>query len=72
MTKNVPTDEEVGTNVKRDFIQLNGPSFGYKGIKKFLKAALVSIYDSADPSQFWISYKKWDETICITKSYKQN
>ncbi len=33
--------EEVGTNDKRVFIQLNGPPSGYKGTLRFLKAALT-------------------------------
>lgn len=46
------TDEEVGTNDKRVFIQLNGPPSGYKGTRRFLKAALLSMYGSAYPSHF--------------------
>ena len=36
--KRVRTDENVGANDKKGFIQLNGLSSGYKGIRKFLKA----------------------------------
>ena len=50
--RNVQSDEEVGTNDKRCFIQLNGPSSGYKGTQRFLKAVLLSMYGSAYPSHF--------------------
>lgn len=46
------TDEEVGTNDMRCFIQLNGPPSGYKGTRKFLKTALLSMYGSSYPSHF--------------------
>ena len=43
------TVEEVGTNEKRIFIQLNGFPFGYKGTRSFSKAALLPMYGSAYP-----------------------
>ena len=45
--KIIRIDEEGVFMIKRGFIQLNGPSSGYKGIRKFLKAFLLSMYGSA-------------------------
>ena len=39
-------DEEVGTNDKRVFVQINESPSGYKGTRKFLKATLSSMYGS--------------------------
>ena len=51
-TKVVQTDENVGTNDKKDFIQLNGLSLGYKGTLKFLKAVILFMYGFVYPSLF--------------------
>ena len=40
------------TSNKKGFIQLNGLLSDYKGIQKFLKAVLLSMYSSAYPSHF--------------------
>ena len=48
----------MSTNDKKDFIQLNGLSLGYKGIPKFLKAVLLSMYGSANPSLFGNAKRK--------------
>ena len=50
--KSARTDEEVDTNDKKAFIQLIGPPSGYKCTWMFLKAILLSMYDSAYPSHF--------------------
>ena len=42
----------MGTNVKKNFIQLNGFSLGYKGTLKFLKAVIFFMYGSAYPFLF--------------------
>ena len=34
----------MGTDNKRDFIQVNGPPLGYKGTWNFLNAVLMSMY----------------------------
>ena len=46
------TDENIGTNDKKGLIQRNGLSFNYKGIQKFFKAVLLSLYGSAYSSHF--------------------
>ena len=52
LKKIVCTNENVGTNDKKGFIQLNWLSSGFKGIRKFLKAILLSIYGFAYPPHF--------------------
>ena len=47
----VHTNKKVGTNDKAVFIQINGPSTGYKSTWRFLKAVLFSMYGSAYLSQ---------------------
>ena len=46
------TDENAGTNNKKDLIKLNRLSSGYKSTGKFLKAILLLMYGSAYPSHF--------------------
>ena len=36
----------------RRFVQLNGPLSGYESTQSFLKAALLPMHGSADPSHF--------------------
>ena len=42
----------MGTNVKKGFIKLNGVSSSYQGNRNFLKAILLSMYDSAYPPHY--------------------
>ena len=44
--------KKISINVKRIFIKLNGPIFGCKGTRRFLKVALLSMYSSAYPFHF--------------------
>ena len=44
------TDEEMVTNDKRIFIQLNWSPACYTGTRRHLKAALLSMHSSAYPS----------------------
>ncbi len=56
------------------FIQLNGPPSGYKGKRRFLKAALTSMYGSDYPYHFRNHTRSElaNETVCYIKSHKQN
>ena len=63
------TVEEVGTNDKRDFIQLSKLLSCYEGTRSFLKAAYSLCKVLLIPST---SYKKWDdEEICNIKKYNK-
>ena len=53
----------MGINDKRDFVQLNGPTSGFKGTGRFLKAALLSTHDFVNAFYFRNLTKKGDDKV---------